>query len=88
MRFGEDITYCVMECEGCYRSAKEAGIGIPYADLSKDELCPGMGWERIWEAEDGTYKGRCASCGFTHLFIEGHDSQYKYCPSCGRKMKE
>ena len=52
MRFGEDITYCIKRCEGCYRSEERAGIGIhSVADLSEDELCPRRGWERIWRAE-------------------------------------
>ena len=40
-------------------------------------------WEHIvsW-----TYKGKCTNCGFVHVFIDGHDTQYKYCPNCGAKM--
>ena len=45
-------------------------------------------WEHIWDAQDGTYKGRCKKCGYVHFFIEGHDTQYKFCPSCGRKVIE
>lgn len=44
-------------------------------------------WEHLWDAPDGTYKGRCPRCGFVHAFIESHDSQYNYCPQCGLKMK-
>jgi len=43
-------------------------------------------WEKIWEAPDGTYKGRCKRCGFVHIFIENHDLQYNFCPSCGRSV--
>lgn len=43
-------------------------------------------WEHLWDAEDGTYKGRCRTCGFVHFFIEGHDAQYNYCPNCGARM--
>ena len=42
-------------------------------------------WKHIWDAPDGSYKGECTNCGFVHFFIEGHDTQYKYCPSCGEK---
>lgn len=43
-------------------------------------------WEKLWIApSDGTFKGRCRECGFTHLFIDGHCSQYRYCPQCGAK---
>ena len=42
-------------------------------------------WEHLWDAPDGTFKGRCNTCGFVHYFIEGHDTQYHYCPQCGVK---
>lgn len=41
------------------------------------------GWEHLWDAPDGTYKGRCRRCGFVNVFVEGHDAQYIYCPQCG-----
>ena len=44
-------------------------------------------WEHLWDAPDGTFNGRCKKCGFVHFFIEGHDTQYKFCPECGRKVK-
>ena len=44
-------------------------------------------WEHLWDAPDGTYKGRCKKCGFVHIFIEAHDAQYIFCPSCGRPVK-
>ena len=44
-------------------------------------------WEHLWDAPDGTYKGRCKKCGFIHYFIESHDAQYTFCPSCGRSVK-
>ena len=44
-------------------------------------------WEHLWDAPDGTFKGRCKKCGLGHFFIEGHDTQYKFCPECGRKVK-
>jgi hypothetical protein len=43
--------------------------------------------EHLWDAPDLTFKGRCKKCGFVHLFIEGHDAQYKFCPQCGQKVK-
>ena len=27
-------------------------------------------WEHLWDAPDGTFKGRCKKCGFVHLFVE------------------
>ena len=44
-------------------------------------------WEHLWDAPDGTFKGRCKKCGFVHFFIEWHDTQYKFCPECGRSVK-
>ena len=34
-----------------------------------------------------TIKTVCAHCDFQHTFIDGHTSQYKYCPRCGRKIE-
>lgn len=45
-------------------------------------------WDRIWTAPDGTFKGRCDNCGFVHYFIEGHVTQYKFCPQCGEQKSE
>ena len=44
-------------------------------------------WEHLWDAPDGTFKGRCKKCGFVHFFIEGHGEQYKFCPECGKAVK-
>ena len=43
--------------------------------------------EHLWDAQDGTFKGRCIKCGYVHFFIEGHNAQYKFCPECGRSVK-
>ena len=48
----------------------------------------GTEWEHLWDAPDGTFKGRCKKCGFVHFFIEGHDTQYKFCPQCGEQKQE
>lgn len=29
----------------------------------------------------------CNKCGFIHDFLDGHTSQYNYCPNCGAKME-
>ena len=42
-------------------------------------------WKRV---ETRTYKGECTNCGFRHIFMDGHDSQYRFCPHCGAKMVE
>ena len=30
----------------------------------------------------------CTGCGFATTAIEGHITQYRYCPNCGAKMDE
>ena len=30
----------------------------------------------------------CKDCGFIHNFIDGHTSQYNFCPSCGADMRK
>lgn len=45
-------------------------------------------WDVLWEATDGTFKGRCDNCGFVHVFIESHVRQYKFCPQCGEQKQE
>lgn len=32
-------------------------------------------------------KMMCGQCGFTTIAIEGHFSQYNYCPNCGADMR-
>ena len=31
---------------------------------------------------------QCNKCGFIHDFIDGHTSQYSFCPNCGVDMRE
>ena len=45
-------------------------------------------WDVLWKAPDGTFKGRCDNCGFVNVFIEGHVTQYKFCPQCGEQKQE
>ena len=32
------------------------------------------------------YIFKCENCGLTKEFTDNHTAQYKYCPSCGRKI--
>ena len=32
-------------------------------------------------------KMKCDQCGFTTIAIEGHFSQYNFCPNCGADMR-
>ena len=45
-------------------------------------------WDVLWKAPDGTFKGRCDNCGFVNVLIEGHVTQYKFCPQCGEQKQE
>lgn len=87
--------------DGCgYRSHHCDSMECPYryGDESCDieEMCHDAlallkeqetEWEHLWDAPDGTFKGRCKKCGFVHYFIEAHDAQYCFCPACGRSVK-
>jgi len=42
-------------------------------------------WHHLWDAPDGSFKARCGNCGFVHFFVQGHCSQYRFCPQCGEK---
>lgn len=32
-------------------------------------------------------KMKCDQCGFTTIAVEGHFSQYNFCPNCGAQME-
>lgn len=65
------------------------GDEVDAMEMAIEALSCEMGeWEHIWDAPDGTYKARCNQCGLTKFFIEGHDAQYEFCPSCGSKMSK
>lgn len=57
--------------------AVEALAMLPSAEAVQGE------WKRV---ETRTYKGECSNCGFRHIFMDGHDSQYRFCPYCGARM--
>ena len=63
-------------CEKIIKLLKEQEIEEPHP------------WDHLWTAPDGTFKGRCDNCGFVHFFIEGHVTQYKFCPQCGEQKME
>lgn len=67
----------------CEQACPEGGTAIDIPTNSYEQ----KSWNKLWEAPDGSYKGRCDKCGFVHFFIEGHDTQYKFCPNCGEKKE-
>ena len=72
-------------CQGCEHryetplTLRNCKICLKYLGIETD------GWKHIWDAPDGTFKGKCENCGFVHFFVEGHDSQYRFCPQCGEQ---
>lgn len=52
-----------------------------------------MTWEHLKEKafvdENGVLhqKCMCQRCGFIHEFLDGHTSQYNYCPQCGEFLQ-
>lgn len=58
-------------------------------ETEKPEERPAKKWVRIALAitASGTKERlQCPNCGFTHEFIDGHTSQYNYCPQCGMEL--
>ena len=82
-----------IHCDDCcfYISTKPTRCGLREEQIQEDAIAllkeQETEWEHLWDAPDGTFKGRCKKCGFVHFFIEGHDTQYKFCPECGRSAK-
>lgn len=45
-------------------------------------------WIMIYLTDTSDIDGQCSECGFIHKFIDGHTTQYNYCPNCGARMVE
>ena len=73
----DNCHYSSIQAE-CLRHLYEADNGGADAEAVQGE------WKRV---ETRTYKGECTNCGFRHIFMDGHDSQYRFCPNCGARMK-
>lgn len=63
---------------GCATDFTDALSALQSAEAVQGE------WKRV---ETRTYKGECTNCGFRHIFMDGHDSQYRFCPYCGADMR-
>ena len=89
-----DIERCICHvpdaCRDCSKYKKYQPLVICMEELLMDVHSllkeQETEWEHLWDAPDGTFKGRCKKCGFVNFFIEGHDTQYKFCPMCGRSV--
>lgn len=64
-------------------TAEERASVQRYIDSISADAVQGE-WKRV---ETRTYKGECTNCGFRHIFMDGHDSQYRFCPNCGARMR-
>lgn len=78
---------CVSDCSECFRTldiehAKDFKLMGDTYFQQEAEAVQGE-WKQV---ETRTYKGECTNCGFRHIFMDGHDSQYRFCPNCGAKM--
>ncbi|MBR6442715.1 MAG: hypothetical protein IKS46_03420 [Clostridia bacterium] len=67
-----------------YNNGLEAGKNIALT-LLKEQNKTVNTWRYLWDAPDGSFKARCGNCGFVHFFIQGHCSQYRFCPQCGEQ---
>ena len=78
-------------CEDIKDAVGNLGTDLMVIDLAQEIIheirAKNCGWEHLWDAPDGTFKGRCKNCGFVHHFIEGHETQYKFCPQCGDQKR-
>lgn len=75
---GVDVAHDIPE----YCSWSQTYTNMVQSAMSSAEAVQGE-WKRV---ETRTYKGECTNCGFRHIFMDGHDSQYRFCPNCGAKM--
>ncbi len=78
-------------CEDIKEMACDKGTDLQIMDKAQEIIheirLKNSAWEHIWDAPDGSYKGRCRQCGFVYHFIEGHDAQYNFCPNCGDQKR-
>ena len=72
-----------LESELCCSCVKDAVDLLIEYKKSQDKTV--NTWKHLWDAPDGSFKGRCENCGFVHFFVEGHDAQYRFCPQCGEQ---
>ena len=86
-----DVTGDNKICEDCSYKYINGCLDRVLADaikLLKDRSKEIHEWVHIWDAPDGSFKGKCDNCGFVHFFVEAHDGQYTFCPQCGEQKKE
>ena len=76
-------------CEDIKEMVGDTGTDLMVIDKAEEIIhqvrLKNHAWEHLWDAPDKSFKARCKKCGFVTYFIEGHDTQYRYCPSCGEQ---
>ena len=93
----EKITEILDRCNGRFGwvqihvDTAENYLLMPLADLVEllEKQLPKPIYEHIETRL--IYKARydkfiCSECGFTKEFVDGHTTQYEYCPECGQRI--
>ena len=73
--------------EGMDMIAQAIANGIPYEERPQGEWIAREDMDYLDENKVVHNHFECNKCGFIHDFIDGHTSQYSFCPNCGAKMK-
>ena len=72
----------------CFEIREAKGQDVPETEKPEDR--PVKEWIRIALAittSGSEEQLQCPNCGFTHEFIDGHTTQYNYCPQCGTELR-
>jgi len=92
---GDEVYKDIREVDAILKCNKEIRIALRSMPSAQLERKHGE-WEEIAVIADAydisgvktwASKMKCDQCGFTTIAIEGHFSQYNYCPYCGADMR-
>ena len=81
----------MIDQNGCPISDAVFALDKAIVALKREERKKGKWIHRAdmdYKDENGVFHwhGMCGECGFIHDFLDGHISQYNYCPNCGAEM--
>lgn len=62
--------------------------GTPYEESTQGEWVAREDMDYLDENKVVHNHFMCNKCGLIHDFIDGHTSQYNFCPQCGAKMQK
>lgn len=68
-------------------SIKDVADTLAKHGLIKEQNPKTGHWIKLFLIDTSDIDGQCSECGFIHRFIDGHTTQYDYCPNCGAKME-